>query len=56
MRVGSVKLIAYRGETSMASVLREKLSRPGDARSQLRQIYGTEVDLIPELDAKPPTV
>ena len=36
----------------MASVLREKRSRPDDARSLLRQIYGTEVDLIPDLDAK----
>ena len=54
--VDTVKLIAYRAETSMASVLREKLSRPDDARSLLRQIYGTEVDLIPDLDAKTLTV
>ena len=54
--VDTVKLIAYRAETSMASVLREKLSRPDDARSLLRQIYGTVVDLIPDLDAKTLTV
>ena len=56
MRVGSVKLIAYRGETGMASVLREKGRRPDDARSLLRQIHGTEADLIPGLDAKALTV
>ena len=54
--VDTVKLIAYRAETSMVSVLREKRSRPDDARSLLRQIYGTEVDLIPDLDAKTLTV
>ena len=48
--VDTVKLIAYRAETSMASVLREKLSRPDDARSLLRQIYNTEAGLIGDLD------
>jgi hypothetical protein len=54
--IDTVKLIAYRAETSMASVLREKLSRADDARSLLRQIYNTEIDLIPDLDAKTLTV
>ena len=54
--VDTVKLIAYRAETSMASLLREKLSRADDARSLLRQIYNTEIDLIPDLDAKTLTV
>ena len=40
----------------MASALREKRSPPDDARSLLRQIYGTAVDLIPDLDAKTLTV
>jgi hypothetical protein len=54
--VDTVKLIAYRAETSMASLLREKLSRAHDARALLRQIYDTEVDLIPDLQTKTLTV
>jgi hypothetical protein len=54
--IDTIKLIAYRAETSMASILREKLSRADDARSLLRQIYDTEVDLIPDLENKTLTV
>lgn len=54
--IDTVKLIAYRAETSMASLLREKLSRADDARALLRQIYQTEVDLIPDVEAKTLTV
>jgi hypothetical protein len=46
------KLIAYRAETSMASLLRDKLSRADDARALLRQAYGTEVDPIPDPENK----
>src|SRR5207245_7552766 len=52
----TIKLIAYRAETSMASILRDKLSRADDARALLRQIYDTEVDLIPDLEKKTLTV
>jgi hypothetical protein len=52
----TVKMIAYRAETSMASTVREKLKRSDDARALLRQIYDTEVDLIPDLEAKTLTV
>ena len=52
----TIKMIAYRAETSMASTVREKLKRSDDARSLLRQIYSTEVDLIPDLEAKTLTV
>lgn len=48
--IDTIKLIAYRAETSMASLLRDKLSRPDDARALLRQIYDTEVDLLPDLE------
>lgn len=54
--IDTIKLIAYRAETSMASLLREKLSRADDARALLRQIYDTEVDLIPDLENKTLTV
>jgi hypothetical protein len=44
----TVKMIAYRAETSMAFTLRESMKRADDARALLRQIYNTEVDLIPD--------
>jgi hypothetical protein len=34
----------------MGSLLRDKLSRADDARALLRQVYDTEVDLIPNLE------
>ena len=54
--VDTIKLIAYRAETSMASGVREKLARHDDARPLLRQIFDTEVDLAPDLQAKTLTV
>ncbi len=50
--IDTIKLIAYRAETSMASLLRDKLSRADDTRALLRQIYENEVDLIPDLEKK----
>lgn len=52
----TIKMIAYRAETSMASTIRENMTRSDDARALLRQIYQTEVDLIPDLQAKTLTV
>lgn len=52
----TIKMIAYRAETSMASSLRETLNRSDDARALLRQIYHTEADLTPDLKAKTLTV
>ena len=52
----TIKMIAYRAETSMASTLRETLKRTDDARALLRQIYRTEVDLMPDLEARTLTV
>jgi hypothetical protein len=54
--IDTIKLIAYRAETSMASLLRDKLSREEDTRALLRQIYETEVDLIPDLQSNTLTV
>ncbi len=45
--IDTVKMVAYRAETAMAHVLREKLVRIDDARALLRSIYTTEADLIP---------
>jgi len=52
----TIKMIAYRAETSMAATVREQLARSDDARALLRQIYNTEVDLIPDMNTKTLTV
>ena len=52
----TIKMIAYRAETAMAATVREKLARLDDARALLRQVYQTEVDLIPDLNGKTLTV
>lgn len=54
--VDTIKMIAYRAETTMAHVLKEKLSRADDVRVLLRRIYENEVDLKPDLEAKTLTV
>lgn len=45
--VDTIKMIAYRAETAMASVLQEAMARPAEARSLLRAIYQHEADLVP---------
>jgi hypothetical protein len=52
----TVKMISYRAETSMASIVREKMARTDDGRALLRQIFDTEVDLIPDLSEQTLTV
>ena len=55
--IDTLRMIAYRAESSMASLLREYLARGGDdARALLRQIFPTEADLTPDLDANTLTV
>lgn len=46
--IDTVKMIAYRAETAMAHILREKLTRQDDARALLQCIYTTEADLLPD--------
>jgi hypothetical protein len=48
--VDTVKMIAYRAETAMAAIVREELARPDDARSVLRDLFGSEADLLPDVD------
>ena len=52
----TIKMIAYRAETAMVSVLRERLARDDDARALLRHIFRNEADLVPDLFAKTLTV
>lgn len=54
--IDTIKMIAYRAETAMASIVRETMSRTDDARSLLRAIYATEVDLLPDYEAETLTV
>jgi hypothetical protein len=48
--VDTVKMIAYRAETAMASIVRESLARTDDGRSLLRDLFRSEVDLLPDLE------
>src|SRR5208282_2111937 len=44
----TIKLIAYRAETALAHLARDKMHRLDDGRSLIRQVFRTEVDLIPD--------
>src|SRR5260221_12956281 len=52
----TIKMISYRAEVSMASIVREKLARSDDAHAFLRQIFDTEVDLDPDATQQTQTV
>jgi septal ring factor EnvC (AmiA/AmiB activator) len=55
--IDTLKMIAYRAESSMASLLSEQMARGGDdARALLRQIFQTDADLTPDLAANTLTV
>ncbi len=54
--IDTIKMVAYRAETAMARILRQKMTRHDDARSLLRAIYNTEVDMNPDRDAKTLTI
>jgi len=54
--IDTIKMIAYRAESSLALLLREHIARTDDARALLRQIFDTEADLIPDLAANILTV
>jgi hypothetical protein len=54
--VDTIKMIAYRAETAMAQIVRQKMTRHDDARSLLRGVYNTEVDIAPDLQAKTLTI
>lgn len=54
--VDTIKLIAYRAETALVHIVREKLQRPEDARAFIRQVFTRTVDLHPDVDRKTLTV
>jgi len=54
--VDTVKMIAYRAETAMVQIVRQKMARHDDARSLLRAIYSTDADILPDPQAKTLTI
>src|SRR5262249_13325008 len=48
--VDTVKMIAYRAETALVSIVREELARTDDARSLLRDLFCSEADMTPDLE------
>jgi hypothetical protein len=54
--VDTIKMIAYRAETAMAHIVRQQMARHDDARSLLRGIYSTEVDIVPDQQTKTLTI
>ena len=54
--IDTIKMVAYRAETAMAQMAREKMRREDDARSLLRALYSTEADLLPDDNAGTLTV
>ena len=52
--IDTIKIIAYRAETAMAQVVREKLNvhHRDEARALIRDICATEANLIPDEQAK----
>jgi len=45
--IDTIKMIAYRAETAMMHVLRDKMARHDDARRLLCALYSNDADLIP---------
>jgi hypothetical protein len=54
--IDTIKMIAYRAESAMASQLADHLSRQDDVRALLRRLYTTPVNLRPDLQARTLTV
>lgn len=48
----TIKLIAYRAESALVAKVRERLKRHDDARSLVRGLMGTAVNLRPDLEGK----
>ena len=54
--IDTIKIVAYRAETAMARIARQKMTRHDDARSLLRAIYNTEADMVPDMEANTLTI
>lgn len=54
--VDTIKLIAYRAETALVLVAREKLSQSDEGRALVREVLSSAADLYPDLEKKTLTV
>lgn len=54
--VDTLKLIAYRAETALVQIVREKLRRWDDARALVRQLFQSVVDLRPDPQSQTLTI
>ncbi len=54
--IDTIKMVAYRAETAMVQIAREKMLRKDDARSLVGALYKAEVDLKPDEKAGTLTV
>jgi hypothetical protein len=54
--VDTLRLMAYRAETALVALAREKLGRADDARALVRQLFESAVDLVPDSAAQTLTV
>ncbi len=50
--VDTVKMIAYRAETSMVGIVRKFMHRKDDARTLMEQVFRTEADIKPDYENK----
>lgn len=46
--IDTVKLLAYRAETALATIMREELSHVDEARSLVRDLFRSDADLYPD--------
>lgn len=46
--IDTIKMVAYRAETVMANIIRPHMTRKDEARMVIRQIFNTEINLIPD--------
>jgi cell division protein FtsB len=44
----TVKLVAYRAETAMATILQDHISHPDEARSLIRDLFQSDADITPD--------
>ncbi len=47
----TVKLVAYRAETALTSIVREQLSHADEARSLIRDLFRSDADIHPDMAA-----
>ncbi|MBV5338811.1 MAG: hypothetical protein J0665_04525 [Deltaproteobacteria bacterium] len=47
-----MKMVAYRAETALVSILRRHLSKENEARALIRELFISSAELIPDENAK----